>query len=95
MDSYIILLTALLPIIVLGYYICHKDKKSPEPISQLLKAFFFGILSAPLSFCFSIPFGALGLYPTEATNILESISTAFFAAAIPEEIAKFIMYGFC
>ncbi len=85
---------ALLPIAILIFYICYKDKKSPEPISQLLKAFFFGILSAPLSFCFSIPFGALGLYPTEATNILESISTAFFAAAIPEEIAKFIMLWF-
>jgi RsiW-degrading membrane proteinase PrsW (M82 family) len=92
--DYIVLLAALLPIAILIFYICYKDKKSPEPISQLLKAFFFGILSAPLSFCFSIPFGALGLYPTEATNILESISTAFFAAAIPEEIAKFIMLWF-
>ncbi len=92
--DYIVLLAALLPIAILIFYICYKDKKSPEPTSQLLKAFFFGILSAPLSFCFSIPFGALGLYPTEATNILESISTAFFAAAIPEEIAKFIMLWF-
>ena len=92
--DYIVLLAALLPIAILIFYICYKDKKSPEPTSQLLKAFFFGILSAPLSFCFSIPFGALGLYPTEATNILESISTAFFAAAIPEEIAKFIMLCF-
>lgn len=88
MDTYIILVTALLPIIVLGYYIYHKDKKSPEPTGQLVKAFLFGILSAPLSFCMSIPLGLIGLYPVEPTSLLGSISTAFFGAAIPEEIAK-------
>jgi len=91
MDTYIILLTALLPIIVLGYYIYHKDKKSPEPTGQLVKAFLFGVLSVPVSFCMSIPLGIIGLYPVEATSILGSISTAFFGAAIPEEIAKFFM----
>lgn len=91
MGNYLILLTALLPIIVLGYYIYHKDKKSPEPTGQLVKAFLFGILSVPVSFCMSIPLGIIGLYPVEATSILGSICTAFFGAAIPEEIAKFFM----
>lgn len=39
----------------------------------------------------SIPLGLIGVYPTEATSILGSVSAAFFGAAIPEEIAKFIM----
>lgn len=91
MNNYIILLIALLPVVILVYYIYHKDKKSPEPTGQLIKAFFFGILSVPLSLCISIPLGLLGVYPAEATNIWGSISTAFFGAAIPEEIAKFIM----
>ena len=91
METYIILLTALLPVAILVYYIYHKDKISPEPTGQLVKAFFYGILSIPLSFCISIPLGLIGVYPTEATNIRESISTAFFGAAIPEEIAKFVM----
>lgn len=91
MDTYITLLTALLPIIVLGYYICHKDKKSPEPTGQLVKAFLLGVISVPLSLCISIPLGIIGLYPVEATSILGSVSTAFFGAAIPEEFAKFIM----
>lgn len=56
-----------------------------------MKASLWGILSVPLSLCISIPLGLLGVYPAEATNILGSISTAFFGAAIPEEIAKFIM----
>ena len=89
--SYLILLTAPLPIVILVYYIYHKDKKSPKPTRQLVKAFFFGILSVPLSLCISIPLGLLGVYPAEATNILGSICTAFFGAAIPEEIAKFFM----
>ena len=91
METFIILLTALLPIAILVYYIYHKDKKSPEPTGQLVKAFLFGILSVPVSFCLSIPFGIIGLYPIETTSILGSISTAFFGAAIPEEIAKFVM----
>ena len=91
MGNYLILLTALLPIVILVFYIYHKDKNSPEPTGQLIKAFFFGILSVPLSLCISIPLGLLDVYPAEATNILGSVSTAFFGAAIPEEIAKFIM----
>ncbi len=91
MENYLILLTALLPIAILMYYIYHKDKKSPEPTGQLVKAFLYGILAAPLSFCISIPLGVIGVYPEESTSILESISTAFFGAAIPEEIAKFFM----
>ena len=89
--DYIVLLAALLPVAILIFYICYKDKKSPEPTSQLLKAFFFGVLSAPLSFCLSIPFGIIGLYPAESTTILDGVSNAFFAAAIPEEIAKLFM----
>lgn len=89
--NYLILLTALLPIAILIYYIYHKDKNSPEPTGQLVKAFFYGVLSIPLSLSISIPLGLMGIYQTGATNILGSISTAFFGAAIPEEIAKFFV----
>ena len=91
MNNYIILLIALLPVVILVYYIYHKDKKSPEPTGQLIKAFLWGILSVPLSLCISIPLGLIGVYPTEATSILGSVSTAFFGAAVPEEIAKFFI----
>lgn len=87
----IIILTALLPVGILVLYIYNKDKKSPEPIGQLVKAFIFGILSIPISLCLSTPLGLLRIYPAEATSILENIRTAFFGAAIPEEIAKFFM----
>lgn len=92
---FLIILTALLPVAVFAFYIYRKDKLSPEPTSQLVKAFLFGVLSAPLSFCISIPLGWLGAYPEEVMDISGSIRTAFFGAAIPEEIAKFVMLTLC
>lgn len=91
METLIILLTALLPIAILVYYIYNKDKKTPEPTIQLVKAFLFGVLSVPLSLCISIPLGLIGVYLAETTSILGSVSAAFFGAAIPEEISKFFM----
>ena len=67
------------------------DKKSPEPTGQLVKAFLWGILSVPLSFCISTPLGLIGVYSVETTSIWGSVSAAFFGAAVPEEIAKFFI----
>ena len=67
---YTILLTALLPIAILVYYIYHKDKRLPEPTGQLVKAFIYGVISVFVSFCISIPLGAIGLYPDEPDSIL-------------------------
>ena len=91
LNNITIVVAALLPVALLLIYIYRKDKNMPEPAGQLVKAFFYGILSIPLSFCMSIPLGLIGLYPVEPTSLLGSISTAFFGAAIPEEIAKFFM----
>lgn len=86
-----LLLTAILPIAILLFYIWRKDKDKPEPTGQLIKAFLFGILSAPLSLFISIPLGLIGVYPAEVTSVLGGVRVAFFGAAIPEEIAKFAM----
>jgi RsiW-degrading membrane proteinase PrsW (M82 family) len=90
MNLYIIIV-ALLPVAILLYYIYRKDKNDLEPTGQLVKAFMFGVLSAPLSFCMSIPFGWMEFYPAESTTLFDSVSTAFFGAAIPEEVAKLFM----
>lgn len=88
-----ILITALLPVAILLFYIYRKDKNSPEPTSQLVKAFLMGILSIPLSLCLSVPFEAMGLYSSDVTTVGESVKMAFFGAAIPEEVAKlFILW---
>ena len=96
MKTYIILLTALLPVAILAFYIYRKDKDAPEPTGQLIKAFFFGVLSAPLSLIISGTFSRLGLNPDEVTSVSDAIRTSFFGAAIPEEVMKFVMFlGIC
>ncbi|MBO8453238.1 MAG: PrsW family intramembrane metalloprotease [Bacteroidetes bacterium] len=82
---------ALIPVVLLLFYILRKDRRAPEPARQLVKGFLFGILSLPLSFCMSAPFGYFGLYVDEPVTVWGSVMTAFWGAAIPEEIAKLIM----
>lgn len=88
---YQVLIAALLPVAILLIYIYWEDKRSPEPVSQIIKAFFYGILSVFISLCISQPLEAIGAYTSEHTTISEAISLAFFGAAIPEEIAKLTM----
>lgn len=88
---YSIVLTALLPVIILLVYIYFRDRRSPEPVSQLLKGFAFGLVSVPLSLCISIPFGMLGLYVDSPVTVADCVRTSFFGAAIPEELAKLFM----
>jgi RsiW-degrading membrane proteinase PrsW (M82 family) len=57
----------------------------------MVKAFFYGVASALLSFCISIPFEKMGVFVSNYTTVKEAVQTAFFAAAIPEEVAKYIM----
>ncbi len=90
----VLLFAALLPVAILIFYIYRKDGLVPEPPGQLIKAFALGLLSAPLSFALSVPFGMIGLYPAENLTVLDSIMTSFFAAAIPEETAKLWVSGF-
>ncbi len=89
--NYLVFLAALLPIAIWLWYIYKKDSLTPEPVGQLVKAFVYGIGSAFLSLAISTPFEWIGLYPAEAVSALDGIRQAFFAAAIPEEIAKFVM----
>lgn len=90
MNAYI-LLAALAPILILLFHIYRKDKDQPEPVKEMVKAFFYGVVSAFLSFCISIPFEKMGVFVSNYTTVREAVQTAFFAAAIPEEVAKYIM----
>lgn len=94
MQLLLVLLSALAPVAVALWYIFKKDSAQPEPTKWLAKAFWFGVLSAFLSFVFSIPLGAifgLELDAEVSPSIFEAFADAFLLAAIPEELAKFIM----
>ncbi len=91
METAFIIALAFLPVLVLLLYIRHKDRRRPEPLGRLLLAFGLGWVAVPLSLCMSVPFGMLGLYPEETVSFSGAVCDAFFAAAIPEELAKLFL----
>jgi RsiW-degrading membrane proteinase PrsW (M82 family) len=88
MNTYLMLLAALLPALLLFLYIWRKDPQ-PEPMGWLLKAVLYGV-----GICFPVAFlevainDVLGL--GEPTNIIGAASHAFLVAAIPEESFKLL-----
>lgn len=94
MKILLVLLSALAPVALALWYIFKKDSAQPEPTKWLAKAFWYGVLSALLSFGFSTPlraFFGLELDAEAYPSILNAFADAFLLAAIPEELAKFIM----
>lgn len=57
-----ILITALLPVAILLVAIYLKDKASPEPAGQMVKAFVFGVISAGVAIALSTLLEMTGLY---------------------------------
>lgn len=93
--NYIILASALLPAVILLFYIYFKDRNNPEPIGKLIAAFWWGVFSLFLSLTISMPLMALGVFTDEPKNVIDAISLAFLGAAIPEECAKlFVLWLF-
>lgn len=94
MQLLLVLLSALAPVAVALLYIFRKDSAQPEPAKWLAKAFLYGVLSALLSFVFSMPLGTIFGIELDAEvypSIFDAFADAFLLAAIPEELAKFIM----
>lgn len=94
MQHFFVLLSALAPVAIALWYILKKDSAQPEPAKWLIKAFIWGIGAAYLSFVFSVPASFIfGLNPNAESypSIISAFADAFLLAAIPEELAKFIM----
>jgi len=81
------LIASLAPGVIIMYLIYRHDLEK-EPMRMLVKSFFGGVLSAFLSLCISIPLGML-FNPDGAESATFS---AFMGAAIPEEVAKWIIF---
>ena len=89
------ILSALIPAIVLLIYIYWRDRHSPEPTRELVKATLLGGLSIILSLCMSLPLMAIGAIPKDVQHFLDAMNHAFLGAAIPEELAKlFVLWLF-
>lgn len=89
----LILVTALLPVFLLGWWIYKKDSAKPEPLKQLFLAFFYGVGSAFVAMLLATPLTLLlGYDGLESLNTVgDAVSLSLFSAAIPEEVAKLVM----
>lgn len=87
---WIILAAAIVPGILLLYYVYSKDF-NPEPKRMIYKGFFYGCLSVFASTLISGPLMKLGLFVNQPSSFAEALQTSFFGAAIPEESAKLLM----
>lgn len=90
METICLILAAMLPAFLLIYYIFRKDNLKPEPKSQLIKGFFFGVGAAALEISAMLLFVGISQDDTP-TSLIGAIYQSFCCAAIPEELAKFLM----
>ena len=90
MTPFNVILAAILPAIVLLYYIYRRDPKK-EPLSMLVRGFGYGLVAAVIAITLETIVAVVGFSTDEPSGVIECVMTAFLGAAIPEELAKFIM----
>ena len=81
-----LLFIALFPVVALLVFIYMVDRYQHEPWPQMLKAVFYGVISAMLVVNLLSMFA-----PTFDHSVLGAVGDAFFNAAIPEEGMKLLM----
>ncbi len=86
--NYTLLAAGILPALVLIYYIWRRDNYQREPVGQLLKGFFFGVLSTAFAGSIEAFLVALGFVPQNPATWLGAIWDAFAGVAIVEEGVK-------
>lgn len=83
---------ALLPVILLLFYIYRKDSLVPEPPRWLWQAVWYGVGSAMLVLMWGLFWpGFKTWFPQYEGSVIGAIGTAFMDAAVPEEAAKLLM----
>lgn len=87
----LIIITALIPALILGWWIYRKDSLRPEPLRMLIKAFLYGVGSTFVTLVITQLLGIVGLFTYDLGSFAGAVSTALFAAALPEEMAKLLM----
>lgn len=86
MDAYLLAL-AVLPVVVLAWFVYRQDKYEKEPFGQLVKAFFFGVLAIVPAIVME---SVLGFF-TPPFPIISGAYTGFIVAGCSEELCKLIM----
>jgi len=87
----LIIITALIPALILGWWIYKKDSLRPEPLRMLYKAFLYGVGSTFVTLVITQLLNMVGLFTYDLGSFKGAVSTALLAAALPEEMAKLLM----
>ncbi len=89
LTSIFAILLAVIPAVLLLFFVVGKDKRQPEPPGQLIKAFLAGVVSV---FVALVLVGIIGhVVPYGNATVAGQMGLAFWGAAIPEELAKLFM----
>ena len=87
----LIIATALIPVLILGWWIYRKDSARPEPLNKLFQAFFYGVGSTFVTVVIVALLGFSGLVVREPGSFADAAKLSLFGAAFPEETAKLLM----
>jgi RsiW-degrading membrane proteinase PrsW (M82 family) len=87
----LVIITALIPAVILGWWIYKKDSLRPEPLRMLYKAFLYGVGSTFVTLVITSFMVMAGVMLYDLGSFKGAVSTALFAAALPEECAKLLM----
>lgn len=88
MNALFLLAFAIAPGVCIAVYVYLKDKHEKEPVGLLIKSFFYGMLSIPVTLLISAPISEL--VPINETDLTEQAVHAFLIVALVEEFSKFI-----
>ncbi|MBQ8703233.1 MAG: PrsW family intramembrane metalloprotease [Bacteroidales bacterium] len=83
-------ISAVLPVVLLLYFIYRKDRLNPEPLGKLLLTFFVGCLSvipASLMEGLIMPLGP----SAETAPVLNGVFTGYVVAGLSEELCKLLL----
>lgn len=83
-------ISAVLPVVVLLYFIYRKDRLNPEPLGKLLLTFFVGCLSvipASLMEGLIMPLAP----PAGSMPVLNGVFTGYLVAGLSEELCKLLL----
>lgn len=87
----LVIVTALLPALLLAWWIYRKDSLRPEPLRMLIQAFLYGVGSTFVTLVITQLLNIVGLFTYDLGSFTGAVSTALLAAALPEECAKLLM----
>ena len=89
----LIIITALIPAVLLGWFIYNKDRLHPEPLNMLIKAFLYGVGSTFVTLVITSFMSMLGIMVYELGSFAGAVSTALFTAALPCRYHGSTAYG--